>query len=108
LVDEAYDYHEYFIFFNEKRIQPTIRVKKEIQSSLQGTAWLGIKKLSIKQKISLNGKRKEDMDKGGWLKQYFHQSNECLANIHMPPTFKNRVKEMVMKESLYNLFTRLA
>jgi hypothetical protein len=70
--DGAYDSNENFKYLKEeKRIGPIIKVKRNsIVSSIRITRY-GIEKLDFKQKIIINGKRKESMEVGGWLKQYF-------------------------------------
>jgi hypothetical protein len=70
--DGAYDSNENFKYLKEeKRIGPIIKVKRNsIVSSIRITRY-GIEKLDFKQKIIINGKRKESMEAGGWLKQYF-------------------------------------
>jgi hypothetical protein len=72
LGDGAYDSNENFKYLKEeKRIEPIIKVKRNsIVSSIRITRY-GIEKLDFKQKIIINGKRKENMEAGGWLKQYF-------------------------------------
>jgi hypothetical protein len=72
LGDGAYDSNENFKYLKEeKRIEPIIKVKRNsIVSSIRITRY-GIEKLDFKQKIIINGKRKESMEAGGWLKQYF-------------------------------------
>ncbi len=69
--DGAYDSNENFKYLKEKRIQPIIKVKRNsIISSTRITRY-GIKKCNYKQRIIINGKRKESMDNDGWLKQHF-------------------------------------
>jgi hypothetical protein len=70
--DGVYDSNENFKYLKEeKRIGPIIKVKRNsIVSSIRITRY-GIEKLDFKQKIIINGKRKENMEAGGWLKQYF-------------------------------------
>ncbi len=64
--------YENFKYLKEKRIQPIIKVKRNsIISSTRITRY-GIKKCNYKQRIIINGKRKESMDNDGWLKQHFH------------------------------------
>jgi hypothetical protein len=65
LADGAYDSNKNFKFLNEKRIQSAIKAKRNSTASSKNTITRNKKKLFIKQKISLNGKRKEDMDKDG-------------------------------------------
>jgi hypothetical protein len=71
--DGAYDSNENFKYLTEeKRIRPIIKVKRNsIISSTRITRY-GMKKCNYKQKIIINGKRKESMDNDGWLKQHFH------------------------------------
>ncbi len=55
----------------------------------------------------MNGKRKENMEAGGWLRTAaFSSISGCLVNTYLQPSFK-LVKEMTMKVSLYNLFRRI-
>ncbi len=69
LGDGAYDSNENFKYLKEKRIQPIIKVKRNsIGSSIRITRY-GIEKLDFKQRIIINGKRKESMDNDGWLKK---------------------------------------
>jgi hypothetical protein len=67
--DGAYDSNENFKYLKEeKRIRPIIKVKRNsIISSTRITRY-GMKKCNYKQKIIINGKRKESMDNDGWLK----------------------------------------
>jgi hypothetical protein len=67
--DGAYDSNENFKYLTEeKRIRPIIKVKRNsIISSTRITRY-GMKKCNYKQKIIINGKRKESMDNDGWLK----------------------------------------
>ena len=65
----AYDSNENFKYLTEKRIRPIIKVKRNsIISSIRITRY-GMKKCNYKQKIIINGKRKESMDNDGWLKK---------------------------------------
>jgi hypothetical protein len=70
LGDGAYDSNENFKYLKEeKRIEPIIKVKRNsIVSSIRITRY-GIEKLDFKQKIIINGKRKENMDNDGWLEK---------------------------------------
>jgi hypothetical protein len=50
----------------EKRIRPIIKVKRNSIISSKRITRCGIEKLDIKQRIIINGKRKENMDIDGW------------------------------------------
>ncbi len=63
----AYDSNENFKYLKEKRIQPIIKVKKNSIISTTRITRYGIKKCNYKQRIIINGKRKESMDNDGWL-----------------------------------------
>lgn len=71
--DGAYDSNENFKYLKEKRIRPIVKVKRNSIISSKRITRYGMKKCNYKQKIMMNGKRKESMDNDGWLlKQHFH------------------------------------
>ena len=61
----AYDSNENFRFLKDCNIQPIIKVQ-EIQLFHLETTRLETKKLDSKQEIVSNGKRRKNMDTGGW------------------------------------------
>jgi hypothetical protein len=65
LADGAYDSNKNFKYLNEKRIQPGIKVRKNSIISCKNNKLRNKEKLSCKQEISLNGKRKENMENDG-------------------------------------------
>ncbi len=107
LADGAYDSNANFRFLDGERIKPAIRVRRNSVASTKnsktrnGEVWQQAKDvLKWKMKRSY-GKR--------WMAETAFSSIKRTFGEHVCATrFQNMVKEMMMKVSLYNLFTRLA
>jgi transposase len=105
LADGAYDSNGNFRFLNDERIKPAIRVRRNSVVSTKnnktsnGEVWQQIKDF-LKRKRRY-GKR--------WMAETAFSSIKRTFGEHASSTrLQNMVKEMMLKVSLYNLFTRLA
>src|SRR6476659_3775108 len=72
LGDGAYDSTENFKYLQKKRIRPIIKVKRNSIISTKENNKIRNREVGFQIRIIINGKRKESMDKDGWLKQCFH------------------------------------
>ncbi len=90
LADGAYDSNANFRYLEERKVKPGIKVRGNSVVSNRNNR-LRNKEVRLQTEGDLlkwKKKRKESMDTDGWLKQPFHQSKECMENIHQPPGFK--------------------
>jgi DDE family transposase len=107
LADGAFDSNENFRFFNEKRTQPAIRVKRN-SIIFSRNSMARNKEVIHQTKDFLKWKKKRRYGQR-WLVETVFSSIKRMFGEHTYATnFQNRVKDMVMKVSLYNLFIRLA
>ena len=107
LADGAYDSNGNFRFLDDERIKPAIRVRRNSVVSTKnsktrnGEVWQQTKDF-------LKWKRKRRYGKR-WMAETAFSSIKRTFGEHASSTrFQNMVKEMMLKVSLYNLFTRLA
>lgn len=65
--------------------------------------------MDFKQRIIINGKRKESMWTTRWMAKetVFSSIKRMFGEYTSPPSGFKLVKEMTMKVSLYNLFRRI-
>jgi len=106
LADGAYDSNENFRFLNNERIKPVIKVKRNsvVSSKNSKTRNDEVRK---QKKDCLKWKRKRKYGYR-WMAETAFSSIKRMFGEHVSSTrFQNMVKEMMMKVSLYNLFTRL-
>ncbi len=90
LADGAHDSNANFRYPEEGKVKPWIKVRGNSVVSNRNNR-LRNKEVRLQTEGDLlkwKKKRKESMDTDGWLKQPFHQSKECMENIHQPPGFK--------------------
>ena len=107
LADGAYDSNENFKFLRDKRIKPIIKVKmNSIISSKNSKA--GNKDTEQQTKDFLKWKKKRRYGQR-WMAETVFSSFKRMFGEHASASkFQNMIKEMMIKVSLYNLFTRLA
>ena len=105
LADGAYDSNENFKCLEENRIQPGIKVRKNSIVSARNAS--SRNKEARSQKDFPRWKRKRRYGKR-WMAETAFSSMKRTYGEHVSATrFQNMAKEMVLKVSLYNLFTRL-
>jgi hypothetical protein len=107
LADGAYDSNENFILLKGKRIKPVIKVKRNSVVSSKNSK---TRNAEVRQQTKdfLKWKRKRKYGHR-WMAETAFSSIKRMFGEHVSSTrFQNMVKEMMLKVSLYNLFTRLA
>jgi hypothetical protein len=107
LSDGAYDSNENFRFLNDKRIKPSIKVKRiSIISSRSNR----MRNIEVRQQTKdfLKWEKKKRYGQRWIAETAFSSIKRMFCEHASASKFQNKVKEMMMKVSLYNLFTRLA
>ena len=107
LADGAHDGNGNFKYLQEKRIQPGTRVRRNsIISHKNNRTRNG--EVRNQTRDLLKWKRKRECGKR-WMAETAFSSIKRTYGEHVSATnFQNMVRGMVVKVSLYNLFTRLA
>ncbi len=104
--DGSYDSNENFKFLNEKRIKPVIKVKRNSIISPRNNK-IRNKETKLQTKDFLQWKKKRRYGQR-WMAETAFSSIKRMFGEHVSATkFQNMVKEMMIKVSLYNLFTKL-
>jgi len=107
LADGAYDSNENFRFLKGKRIKPVIKVKRNSVVSPKNSKTRNDEVMQ-QAKDFLKWKRKRKYGHR-WMAETVFSSIKRMFGEHVSSTrFQNMIKEMMLKVSLYNLFTRLA
>jgi len=107
LSDGAYDSNNNFRFLNDKRIKPAIKVKRNSIISPRSNKMRN-REVIQQTKDFLKWKKKKRYGQR-WIAETAFSSTKRMFGEHVSASkFQNMVKEMMMKVSLYNLFTRLA
>ena len=107
LSDGAYDSNENFKLLNDNGIEPAIKVRR---SSIISSRSNRMRNREVKQQTKdfLKWKKKKRYGQR-WIAETAFSSIKRMFGEHVSAfRFQNMVKEMVLKVSLYNLFTRLA
>jgi len=104
--DGAYDSNENFKYLNDKRIQPIIKVKRNSIISYRNNK---IRNREVKFQIKDYHKWKKKRKYGQrWMVETaFSSIKRMFGEYTSAIRFQNMLKEMTIKVSLYNLFTRL-
>ena len=106
LADSAYDSNENFKCLEENKIQPGIRVRKNSIISARNAS--SRNKEARSQKDFPRWRKKRKYGKR-WVAETAFSSIKRTYGEHVSATrFQNMVKEIALKVSLYNLFTRLS
>ena len=107
LADGTYDSRENFAFLEEEGIEPAIRVRKN--SSRRARRFPARKEVVMEQLGDAESWRRRVGYGLRWMAETAFSSFKCLFGEHItarsPP---NMVQEMLLKASLYNLFTSLS
>jgi hypothetical protein len=107
LSDGAYDSNENFKILNDNGIEPAIKVRKNSIASSKSNRMRN-REVSHQTKDFLKWKKKKRYGQR-WIAETAFSSIKRMFGEHVSAfRFQNMVKEMVLKVSLYNLFTRLA
>jgi transposase len=107
LSDGAYDSNENFRFLNDKGIEPAIKVRKNSIVSSKSNRMRN-REVIQQTKDFLRWKKKERYGQR-WIAETAFSSIKRMFGEHASASkFQNMVREMMLKVSLYNLFTRLA
>jgi len=106
LADGAYDSNENFKCLEENKIQPGIRVRKNSIISSKNAS--SRNKEARSQKDFPRWRKKRKYGKRLVAETAFSSLKRTYGEHVSATRFQNMVKEMVLKVSLYNLFTRLA
>jgi nitrogenase molybdenum-iron protein alpha/beta subunit len=104
--DGAYDSNENFKYLKEKRIQPIIKVKRNSIISSRNNK-IRNKEVGFKIKDYHKWKKKRRYGQRWMAETAFSTIKRMFGENISVIRFQNMVKEMTMKVSLYNLFTRL-
>jgi hypothetical protein len=106
LADGAYDSNKNFKYLEMKKIRPSIKVRKNSIITRKNNMLRNIEvNYQIKDLFKWKKKRKYGHR---WMAETSFSSIKRMFGEHTSATkFQNMVKEMVMKGSLYNLFSRL-
>ena len=111
LADGAYDNNKNFKYLQKKRILPAIKVRRKNSTiSTKNNKMRNREKLNCKQKRSPQMEKEKKIWTQRWIaKETVFSSIKRMFGEYVSATrFQNRVKEMMIKVSLYNLFRRLA
>jgi transposase len=107
LADGAYDFNENFRFLHDKRIKPIIKVKRN-SIILSKNSKVRNKDTAQQTKDFLKWKKKRRYGQR-WMAETVFSSFKRMFGEHASVSrIQNMIKEMMIKVSLYNLFTRLA
>jgi IS5 family transposase len=107
VADGAYDSNANFKFLTDEGIKPAIKVKRNsVVSTKNSKARNGEARQQTRDLLKWKRKRRYGHR---WMAETAFSSIKRMFGEHVSSTrFQNMVKEMMMKVSLYNLFTRLA
>jgi hypothetical protein len=109
LGDGSYDSNENFKYFQEKRIKPAIKVRKNSIISSKNNNRLRNKEVSSQIKDLFKWKMKRRIyGHRLMIETGFSSIKRMFGGYTSATKLQNMVKEMTMKVSLYNLFRRLA
>ncbi len=104
----AYDSNENFKYLKEKRIRPIIKVKR---NSIVSSKNSNVRNREVRYKTKDYHKWKNKRKYGSrWMAKEtaaFSSIKRMFGEYTSAIRFKNMVKEMTMKVSLYNLFRRI-
>ena len=104
--DGAYDSNENFRFLNEKRIKPIIKVKRNSVVAPRNNK-IRNKETKLQTRDFFQWKKKRRYCQR-WMAETAFSSIKRMFGEHVSATkFQNMVKEMMIKLSFYNLFTKL-
>ena len=106
LSDGAYDSNGNFKFLNDKGIEPAIKVRKNSITSSKSNRMRN-REVMQQTKDFLKWKKKKRYGQR-WIAETAFSIKRMFGEHVSAFRFQNMVKEMVLKVSLYNLFTRLA
>lgn len=107
LSDGAYDSNENFRFLNDNGIEPATRVRKNSIISSRSNR-VRNREVIHQTRDFLKWKKKKRYGQR-WIAETAFSSIKRMFGEHVSAfRFQNMVKEVVLKVSLYNLFTRLA
>ena len=107
LSDGAYDSNENFKLLDDNGIEPAIKVIKNSITSSKSNRMRN-REVMQQTKDFLKWKKKKRYGQR-WIAETAFSSIKRMFGEHVSASsFQNMVKEMVLKVSLYNLFTRLA
>lgn len=106
LADGSYDSNKNFKYLERKKIRPSIKVRK---NSIMAPKNNMLRNIEVNSQIKDLFKWKKKRRYGyRWMVETAFSSIKRMFGEHTSATkFQNMVKEMVMKGSLYNLFSRL-
>ncbi len=107
LSDGAYDSNENFKLLNDNGIEPAIKVRRNSIISSKSNRMRN-REVMQQTKDFLKWKKKKRYGQR-WIAETAFSSIKRMFGEHVSAfRFQNMVKEMILKVSLYNLFTRLA
>jgi IS5 family transposase len=107
LSDGAYDSNENFRFLKDKGIEPAIRLRK---NSIVSSRSNRMRNIEVRQQTKdfLKWKKKKRYGQRWIAETAFSSVKRMFGERASVSRFQNMVREMMLKVSLYNLFTRLA
>ena len=107
LGDGSYDSNENFKYLQNKKIKPTIKVRKNSIISSKNNK-IRNREVKFQKRDILKWKKKRKYGKRWMAETVFSSIKRMFGEYASAIRFQNMVKEMTMKVSLYNLFRRLA
>ena len=107
LADRAYDSNTNFRYLEDKKIKPGVKVRKNSVVSPKNNILRNKEAIQQQTKDLLKWKKKRKCGHR-WMAETVFSSIKRMFGEHTSATkFKNMVKEMMIKVSLYNLFRRI-
>jgi hypothetical protein len=106
LADGSYDSNKNFKYLYEKRILPGIKIRKNSITSTKNTNTRN-KEVTSQQYFDRWKKKKRKYGHRWMAETAFSSINRTYGEYICATKFKNMVKEMILKVSLYNLFRRM-
>ena len=105
LADGAYDSNTNFRYLEDKKIKPGIKVRKNSVVSSKNNRLRN--KEAIRQTKDLKWKKKRKYGYRWMAETTFSSIKRMFGEHTLATRFQNMVKEMIIKISLYNLFSRI-
>ena len=103
LADGSYDSNKNFKYLCEKKILPGIKIRKNSITSTKSTNTRN-KEVTSQQQYFDRWKKKRKYEHRWMAETAFSSIKRTYGEYISATKFKNMVKEMILKVSLYNLF----
>src|SRR5438067_13681355 len=107
-MDGSYDSNKNFKYLYEKKILPGIRIRKNSITLNKNNTNTRNKEVTSQQQYFDRWRKKKRKYGHRWMAETAFSSIKRTYGEYISATkFKNMVKEMILKVSLYNLFRRM-